>query len=207
MALKVEGGGVNQALGAKLFGHSFACAQCLRNFLRREWVDIASDWEIAEVRVWCNFAGWDPRDAGVAGEVDSVGDDGGGGVGLGSGSREDGDGVGDAEREAAAAPAAGGDSADASRCGNLYGAEERGSFGVFDHADFVALLLVEMNRDVAPVVYIGATELRGVGHCVENGISDGAGHSGHGSDEAAMAIRQNSVEHATGDGACRRRNH
>ena len=74
-----------------------------------------------------------------------------------------------------------------------------GAFGAFDDADFVALVSGEMQRDVTAVVYVGATELRSVGHCGENGISDGAGDGGHGSDEAAMAIGQDSVEHAAGD--------
>ncbi len=74
----------------------------------RQFADVPCDKTRPEIAVGLQLSSGNTDNAGVAGQIDRIGNDGGGGIRLGRGSGQHRDGVGNAERETAPVTAAGG---------------------------------------------------------------------------------------------------
>src|SRR5579862_9601815 len=137
----------------------------------------------------------------MAGEIDSVRDDGGGGVGHGSGVGENGDRVGDAKRETATAPSAGGDTTNRLSGGKSRRAKERRTIRAFDHPNDEVLAGFEVNGDVAAIVDVSFAERGSIGHGLEDFFRDRAGDGRHGRNEGFSGVGYDGAGHAAGNHA------
>src|SRR5579864_15430 len=137
----------------------------------------------------------------MAGEIDSVRDDGGGGVGHGSGVGENGDRVGDAKRETATAPSAGGDTTNGLSGGERRSTEERRTVRTLNDSDDEVLAGFEVEGDVAAIVDVSFVERGSIGHRLEDFFRDRSGYGSHGRDEALCGVRCDGFSHAASNHA------
>ncbi len=188
-----------------MFGNRLSATKGAFNLFRREFADVTSHRQRAEVAVRNEFARRDTQDSRMPWQVDGIGNHRGGGIGHRGSPSKHGDGVRDAEGETSSLPSAGCDASwsiagsDAEQAREVDTIRWGGDSG--NHANAEMLTVGKMKGDVAPVVDRGAAQLRGAGHDGQNLLGDRSGDSRHRRDEHVPSIRLNGRHHAPGDWA------
>ncbi len=165
----------------------------------RQFTNVSCDKARPEIAIGLQLMGRKADNAGMAGQIDGIGNDSSGGIRPCCGSRQYRDGIGDAERETAAMTAAGGDAAR-----GVTGLDHKRSHHTrlirsVHHTDRKLLPLGQMQRDVAAIVDVSALKRRCIQHRAQNLFGHGTGNGGHRGDEMLGGEWRHRIMHAACD--------